>query len=187
MEEHQTPSASAEGQEKKKKKRDIGFFITMFAMIVLLLLFSTLAIVLFRANLEDKPVQLFGQYLYIQRDDSMNPSVLANDLVFFDKKENVDIEVDDVVLFRVRGNRAYSIMRVVDIKEGDIYQLLADNNQPTDSIQVEKSMIQGRLNQLIPYIGMPLMFLLMPVVYWGIIAALVMSIVALVFIRKGKS
>lgn len=213
-------------EQPVKRKRDVGYAIVMTLLVLLFLAFSIIAFVLWQAQREDRPVRFLDNYMYIQRNDIMEPSILPNDMLVFEPIDealaqqtlagvsdqiimvNSDetaadasadtalvsqaettpiLQADDVVLYRIRGTRSFSISRVVEQRSNDIWVVRGDRNQPNDAMQIETPQIYGRLTNVLPALGGPMLLILMPVVYWGILAALAMAIVAMVFIHRGKS
>lgn len=106
---------------------------------------------------------IFPTYPTVIASNSMNPYITKGDMVLLAKKDFDDIQIGDVIAYRLEDINI--VHRVVGMKfsDGD-NQLITkgDANNSNDSLQVVRGQYRGSVTFVIPYLGLPSLLLKSP-------------------------
>ncbi len=99
-------------------------------------------------------LNLFGYRLYVDESGSMQPKIQTGSVVLVHKNSNY--AVGNIVTYQLPKSQSsvtHRIIKAVNINGVTEYTLKGDANNSPDAFPVPKSMIIGKVNHVIPYIG----------------------------------
>lgn len=98
-------------------------------------------------------VGVFPIYPRVVLTGSMIPALQPGDVAIIESKASDEVNVDDVLFFRTKGNKGIDVIhRVIDIDDGFI-TTKGDNNPAPDSELVSSGQVEGVMIGKVPYIG----------------------------------
>ncbi|MCL5783816.1 MAG: signal peptidase I [Patescibacteria group bacterium] len=133
-----------------------------------------------------------GLRLYTVLSGSMEPTIKTGSLIIAQQTPPEEIRINDIIAFRDPNDiRRVLVHRVISISNGNkqdprlLFKTKGDANNIADSKQLQQSLIIGRVNQAIPYLGYFLSFIRQPI---GILIFLIIPclIIAVVELRNFK-
>ena len=139
----------------KKKNKLLSCVKFVFLGILALILILMLALIV-KSNLyPDEVPGLFGYKPVIVASDSMQPSVLAGDLVIVKQVDAEELMTGDVIAFK-ENNGTVTVHRIVDMitSKGEVYfETKGDNNTTTDAALTAGENVVGKFSSRIGGLG----------------------------------
>ncbi len=145
---------------RRRKFFDAAFTTTLILFILAALSFNMM-ILFISASTTGKEVSIHGVIPYIFKSNTMEPTIMLNDLAYFQKFEgDYDVKIGDIILFE-EGNITY-VERVVD-KDKGIYQVDIDKYPPLSEPgamikSVEEETIRGVYKDRNRWLGVLILF-----------------------------
>ena len=99
-------------------------------------------------------MNLFGYRLYVDESGSMQPKIQTGSVVLDQKNSNY--AVGNIVTYQLpnsQGSVTHRIIKAASVNGITEYTLKGDANSSPDAYPVPKSMIYGKVDYSIPYIG----------------------------------
>jgi len=100
---------------------------------------------------------------------SMNPVLNMEDLITNEQISPSEVEVGDIIIYRIPPPTqtyykcppvvAHRVVEIKNITTGLIYRTKGDNNPSEDPWSVRDCDLMGKVDQQIPYLGFPILFL----------------------------
>ena len=157
---------------KEKKKLSVTFFIGLFLCIILLpILIMNMVIIIKGALYPDNVPTIFGIVPMVVLSDSMKTereSISAGDMIFASSADTLQLQENDVILFRdinSKDGKSLVVHRIVSIEEVDgvrRFTTKGDNNNTEDIGFVTESYVVGKYSFNIPKLGNFVLFLKEP-------------------------
>lgn len=100
--------------------------------------------------------RFIGFDTYIVLSGSMEPAYKTGSLIYARDTEPEDVEIGDVITFKLADNETRVTHRVVDIQgEGTALEFVTkgDNNEDIDASPVPANMLMGKVKLCIPFLG----------------------------------
>ncbi|NMB33498.1 MAG: S26 family signal peptidase [Clostridium sp.] len=124
---HKKPLIDRAKIARRRKLFDAAFTTTLILFILAALSFNMM-ILFIGASSSGKEISIHGVIPYIFKSNTMEPTIMPNDLAYFQKFEgDYDVKIGDIILFE-EGNIIYA-ERVVD-KDKNVYQVDIDKYPP---------------------------------------------------------
>lgn len=103
---------------RKENKSINAIFTTILAIVLIVSIFVNGIILLISVSSKDKEVTMFGYIPYIFMAETMEPSIMYNDLVFFKRiDDEKQLNVNDIILYDKSKGEDAQIARVKKIKD----------------------------------------------------------------------
>lgn len=119
--------------------------IKKIILITFILFIAALSAITYKHKKENKPFNVFGNYISVVISGSMEPTIKTNDLIVY-KKSKV-YEVDDIIVFVVED---YLVVHRIIEKTEDGYITKGDNNSSDDFYRygyIKKNQIVGKVTK----------------------------------------
>ena len=133
--------------EREYKKKSITTYIIPVTIMAVIIYFTS---------------GYFRYYTLAIASGSMEPSIKKGDVVIVEKIEDNYDEIEEGRIIAFKYNSVVVVHRVIKVlKENDNYYFYTqgDANPTPDNYKLEESMILGTVDYIIPYIGLPTVWL----------------------------
>lgn len=137
---------------KKHKSNILAYMLRSFLILFFVLVLYNIFLLIFSAKTDKQAKYIFGFRAYVITTDSMKPNLNIGDIIIIQKTKNDDLNVKDIVTYRISIDTERITHRIVD-KTNDIYITKGDNNKLEDKIIVKYENIEGKVIFKIPFIG----------------------------------
>ena len=139
----------------KKKNKVLKYAEFVFLGILILILIVMLSLIVKSRLYPDEIPGLFGYKPLIVASDSMQPSVLAGDLVIVKQVDAEELMTGDVIAFK-ENNGTVTVHRIVDMitSKGEVYfETKGDNRTTTDAALTAGESVVGKFSSRIVGLG----------------------------------
>lgn len=140
-------------KKKKEKRRKLKnrIVIIVYIIVIPLLLYNISLIIQSVVNSEETP-EFFGIKTFVIISGSMEPEIEIGDIVIVKEADNY--EVGDIISFRQGQNIITHRISEIEEVDGEIrYRTKGDNNNTEDSGTITPDVIEGKVVNIIPFIG----------------------------------
>lgn len=139
----------------KKKNRILSCVKFVFLGILVLILIMMLVLIVKSRLYPDEMPGLFGYKPVIVASDSMQPSVLAGDLVIVKQVDEDELKAGEIIAYK-ENNGTVTVHRIVDMisSKGEVYfETKGDNNTTTDAALTAGESVVGKFSSRIVGLG----------------------------------
>lgn len=172
---------------RSKTKRIVGWVFTGVGIAVVLFLFFTVTVLAVDKFVHKAPVpSFFGTSALVVTTGSMKGFINEGDLVIIQKAD--EYKYGEVITYMPSDGSTPVTHRIVGI-EGDKFVTQGDANNAEDPRRVEKSMIVGKVVNVVPRVGLFFRWIIREngwLYAIGIIAVIVVGVVLLKLFPNGK-
>ena len=129
--------------DRNYNKKNINYLITVSLITIILVYFSS---------------GYFNYWIIAVATNSMNPSIKIGDAVFIEKinKNYEKIKTGDVIVFKYQNIIiVHRVIKIINENKKYYFYTKGDNNSIPDNFVIEENMIIGKVNYIIPKIGIP--------------------------------
>lgn len=102
------------------------------SIIIAVLIFVNVIVLAVSVTSLNRNWNFLNIYPYVFQSNTMEPTILFNDLVFFKGIDSSDADIDEIILYR-SGDNMVNVARVVSIQDGEMivdYDRYPDNTDP---------------------------------------------------------
>ena len=120
-------------------------FSTTTCIIILFLIIFNLTLLIETYINPNKLPSFLGIKSFVIVSESMEPTIMTNDVIFITQSEKEDLEVGDIISFHVGDYiNTHRIVKIEERNGQDVYITKGDNNKTEDKGYVEYEDIEGK-------------------------------------------